>query len=275
MEPTSSSSPPRSLRAIVQSSLEPSHCCSWSRSRPIHTAIFPNPIQWHRPPCRPHPHARDAVPEPATTSSSLSPQRCAPRAVPEPVTLMTRSVPGPTTSSSSLSPRCPEPAMPSNLHRPWVCNVIFLPKTARLHCIFFFIILGLQMLILICYIATLRWYATLLLFCGIALMCYIVTLLWYTTLPLTCRIALICYIAFDMLHYFDMLHCHIVLICYIITFLWYATLILFCCIALMWYIVTLLLYATLPLTCRIALICCIAFDMLHYFDMLHCHIGQW
>jgi hypothetical protein len=70
-------------------------------------------------------------------------------------------------------------------------NVVILPKPARLHCIFFFVILGLKILILICYIATLLWYAALLMFYCIALICYIATLLWYATLS----------------HFFDMLHC--------------------------------------------------------------------
>jgi hypothetical protein len=132
----------------------------------------------------------------------------------EPVTLCTpccswarhaddHAIPGPIVSSSSSSSRCLEPVTPSNLRHPWARNTVVLPKPTRLHCIFFFVILGLQILILICYIATL------LLFCCIALMCYITTLISYTTLPLTCHITLICYIAFDTLHCFDMLHCHI------------------------------------------------------------------
>jgi hypothetical protein len=81
--------------------------------------------------------------------------------------------------------------------------------------VYFSIIFGLQILILICYIAALLWYATLLLFCCIVLMCYIATLLWYSTLPLTCHIALICYIT---------------------TLFWYATFLLICCITLICYI---------------------------------------
>jgi hypothetical protein len=183
--------------------------------------------------------------------------------------------PGPIALSSSMSPRHTKFVMPSNPHHPWARNAIILPKPTRLHCIFFIVILGLWILILICYIATLLWYATLLLFCCIALMCYLAKLLWYATLSVTNRIALICCIAFFMLHCFDMLHCHIALICYITTFHWYATLLLFGYIALMCYIATFLWYTTLPLTCRIALICYIAFDMLHCFDMLHSHIAQW
>jgi hypothetical protein len=117
----------------------------------------------------------------------------------------------------------PEPVMLSNSHRPWAHNVVILPEPARLHSIFFchfgptnpnFDMLHCH-IALICYIAILLWYATLLLFCYISLMFYIATLLSYASLPLTCHIALICYIAFDILHCFDMLHCHIALRCYI------------------------------------------------------------
>jgi hypothetical protein len=81
----------------------------------------------------------------------------------------------------------PEPTMPLNLRCPWSHNVVVLPKPARLqYCIFFFVILGLKILILIYYIATLLWYSTLLLFCYIALMCYIATFLWYATLRSLC-----------------------------------------------------------------------------------------
>jgi hypothetical protein len=256
-----SSSLPRILHAVVESSPEPQHYHSQPRSRPLHAAIFPDPSRWCRSPRRPCPQTRDAIPEPATTSSSPSPRCCAPCVVLEPATPMTHAFPGPIAPSSSPSLRhrwthtVPEPTTSSSSPSPQGYIVYFSLSSWAYKSWF--------------------WYAALFLFCCIALMCYISTLLWYTTMPLTCRIALICYVDFDMLHCFDMLHYHIALICYIVTLLWYVTLLLFCCIALMCYIVTLLRYATLPLTCRIALICYIAFDMLHYFDMLHCHIAQW
>jgi hypothetical protein len=139
------------------------------------------------------------------------------------------------------SPYCrrPVPSPSPQHHRPpWahdaivLPNAVVLPKRARQHCNFF-VTLGLQILILICYIVTLLWYGTLFLFCYITLMWYIATLLWFATLPLTCHIALICYIA---------------------TLLWYAALLLICYIAtLIW--------------------CYIAFVLLHCFYMLHCHIA--
>jgi hypothetical protein len=117
------------------------------------------------------------------------------------------------------------------------------PKSVRVHYIFFFVILSLQILILICYIDT---------------------LLWYATLPLTYRIALMCYIAFDMLHCSDMLHCHIALICYIAFNMLHSFDRLHC----FWY-AALLWYATLP-HCFDMQHC---FVLLHCFDMLHCHIA--
>jgi hypothetical protein len=135
------------------------------------------------------PRAHDGV----NPAPFLSPQHRRPRAVP-----------GPATPSSSPSTWHHRPhnvlvlTMPSAPHHPWVRNDVVLPEPATLQCIFFYVILGLQILNLICYIATLLWYATLLLFCCIALICYIVTLLWYAILP----------------HYFDMLYYHIALICY-------------------------------------------------------------
>jgi hypothetical protein len=145
------------------------------------------------------------------------------------MTPLTHAVLKPAVPSSSLSPRClrphdaPEPMMPSNPRRPWAHNVVILPEPARVqYCLFFFVILGLQILILICYIATLLWYATLLLFYCIVLMCYIATLLWYATLLLICCIALICYIAFVLLHCIDMIHCHIALICYTLLHCFYS-----------------------------------------------------
>jgi hypothetical protein len=185
-EPVPSSSPPRSLCAVVESSSEPLHRHSWPQSRPLRTAIFPDPSRWCHRPHRPRPHVHDAIPEPATTSSSLSLQRCAPRAIPEPTMPTTHAILRPATPSSSLSLRHPEPMITSNPRYPWAHNIVVLPKPTELHCIFFFVILGLQILILICYIAF------------VLLHCFDV--LYY-------HIALIYYIAFNMPHCFDMLHC--------------------------------------------------------------------
>jgi hypothetical protein len=118
-----------------------------------------------------------------------------------------------------------EPLTPSNPQCPQAHNAVILPKPARLqYCIFFFVILGLQILILICYIAFNMshcfdmlhcfWYAALLsyatlphcfdmlhCFCSTAFLLYVATLLWYATH---------CYIAFVLLHsdlYECILHC--------------------------------------------------------------------
>jgi hypothetical protein len=212
LEPVPSSSPPRSLRTIV-----PDH----GRG--------------------PYMSASSTQPEPVvpstTHASSPSPQRRS-RAqnnviLPEPVMLMAHAVPRSTVLPSSLSLRHPEPTTPSNLCHPWVHNVVVLMKPTRLHCIFFFAILGLQILILICYIATLLWYATLSHFFDMIHCFCSAALLWCATLShcfdmLHCHISLTCYIAFVLLHCFDVLHYHIALICYI------------------------------------------AFNMSHCFDMLHC-----
>jgi hypothetical protein len=197
--------------SVTPSTTQASSPSLWCRSHAHNNVILPKPVTL----CTlRHSWARDAVylrrPWAAAPSSSPCPQRHHPRDVPELVT-------------------------PSNPHRPWARKAIVLPKPAMLHCIFFFVILGLQILIFICYIATLLRYATLLLCCCIALICYIATLLWYITLPLICRIALICYIAFDMLHIFDMLHCHITLICYIAFVLLHCFDMLYCfCSATLW-----------------------------------------
>jgi hypothetical protein len=150
--------------------------------------------------------------------------------LPEHMMSSTHAVPGLATSSSFPSPRCGhlhdilEPTTPSNPHHPWAHNAVILHEPETLHCIFF-VILSLQILILICYIATLLWYATLLLFCCIALICYIAFNMLHSFDMLHCHIAfdmlhchiaLICYIAFVLLHCFDMLHCQIALICYIL-----------------------------------------------------------
>jgi hypothetical protein len=80
----------------------------------------------------------------------------------------------------------------------WCGNVlalVLLGAMANLllgYCVFFYVILGIQILNLICYIITLLWYAT------------------------------HCYIAFVLLHCFDILHCHIALICYILLHLFYS-----------------------------------------------------
>jgi hypothetical protein len=74
--------------------------------------------------------------------------------------------------------------------------------------IFFYAILDLQVLNLICYIVTLLWYAR---------HCYNVFVLQHCFDILYCRIALIYYIAlicYILLYCFDMLHFHIALICY-------------------------------------------------------------
>jgi hypothetical protein len=184
-----------------------------------------------------------AVPKPATASSSPSPWRCPPGAIPEPVLPSTRAVPEPTTPSSSLSPRCHCPhdvlevTTPSNPCRPWARNAVVLPKPARQHCNFF------------CHFGPTNPDFDML-HCHIALIWYIVFVLLHYFDVIHCHIALICYITFNMSHCFDMLHCHIALIC-CITFD-----MLHCHIDLMLHCfcsTALFLYATLP----------------HCFDMLH------
>jgi hypothetical protein len=78
----------------------------------------------------------DAIPKPMMPF--ISPQQCCPQACDAP---------------ELSSPWHPEPAMLLNPRRAWARNTIVLPKPARLHCIFFFVILSLQILILIYYIA--------------------------------------------------------------------------------------------------------------------------
>jgi hypothetical protein len=134
--------PPRSLCAII-----PGH--GRASLRP---AIFLDLSRWCHRPHRRHPQAWDIISEPVTLSSSLSPWCCAPRVIPKPVTSLTRTVPGPVALLSSPSPQHRRPhdilesVMSSDPHRPWARNAT---------CIFFFVILGLQILILICYIVTL------------------------------------------------------------------------------------------------------------------------
>jgi hypothetical protein len=141
-------------------------------------------------PCRPRARNVIVLPEPAMRSSPWHPGA------------YDAVKPAP-----SLSPQCRHPP------RAWNATL------------YFFVILSLQILILICYIATLLWYATLLLFCCIALICYIAFNMLHSFDMLHCHIAfdmlhchiaLICYIAFVLLHCFDMLHCQIALICYIL-----------------------------------------------------------
>jgi hypothetical protein len=104
-------------RASVPSSSHPG-ARSRPRSRPLRAPIFPN-LSWsRRQPCRPCPQAYNAIPEPATMSSSPSPRRCAPHTIPEPTTPMTRINPRPIASSSSPSPRHLEPMMSLNPRRP-------------------------------------------------------------------------------------------------------------------------------------------------------------
>jgi hypothetical protein len=224
MEPAPSSSPPGSLHDVIESSPDPLHHHSHPRSRPLHATVFPDPSSW----CRSWARNNVVLPEPTTM---CTPHRYRACNADDPCPPRVHS------ASSSPSPQRPEPAMPSNPRRPWACNTIILPKPARIHCIFFFVILGLQILILICYNATFLWYATLLLFCCIALICYIVyfslsfwaykSWFWYATLP-HCFDMLHCFCSATLSHFFDMLHC-------------------FCSAALLW-------CATLS----------------HYFDMLHC-----
>jgi hypothetical protein len=195
LKPTRTNNP--GACAIIESSLEPrrhyqvlpgasTSSFPTTVEAPSHAAIFPDLCQWHRRPQRHRPQACDVVPEPTTMSSSLIPWRCAPHAIPEPTT------PSSSTCLRRRRPReVPESMMPTYPCHPRARNAIILPEPARLHCIFFFVILGLEILILICYIATLLLYATLLLFYCIALMCYIATLLWCAILP----------------HCIDMLHC--------------------------------------------------------------------
>jgi hypothetical protein len=109
------------------------------------------------------------VPEPMTSSIPRRPhpQRCRPHWAcdtidftisPSPRCRRPRAIPESTTSSSSPS-----------LHR---------PEIATLHCIFFYISLGIPILNFMCYISTLLWYATMIWY---VTHCYIV-LIWYTLL---------------------------------------------------------------------------------------------
>jgi hypothetical protein len=121
---------------------------------------------------------------------------------------------------------------PSNPYPHRARNIVILREPATL-LVYFFVILGLQIQILICYIDF------------ILLCCFDM---------LHCHIALICYIAFNMSQCFNMPHCFDMIHCFWYAALhWYATLPrcfdmlhYFCYDALLW-------YAILP----------------HCFDMLH------
>jgi hypothetical protein len=188
LEPVPSSSPPLSLRAIIKSSSEPLHRRSQPRSRPLQTAIFPNPSRCRRRQRGPHPQARDTVLEPTTTSSSSSLRHCAPHAVPEPVTSTTLVVPGRVRNAVLL----PEPATSR------ACDAVELTSSLSLQ----------RRSPPQAHKATLY-----------SFLCHFgPTNLDFDMLHY--HIALICYIyAFVLLHCFDMLHCHIALIFYIVTFL--------------------------------------------------------
>jgi hypothetical protein len=103
-------SPPHSLCTIV-----PDH-----GRAPLRVSIFPNLSRWCHRPRRHRPQARDAVPEPATTSSSPSSWRCAPDAIPEPVASSPRcpSVCDNIKPTLSLTPqrRCPPQARKATLY---------------------------------------------------------------------------------------------------------------------------------------------------------------
>jgi hypothetical protein len=126
LEYVPSSSPPRSRRAVIESSPEPPYrrCRPWSRC--TRNAIFPDQSRWRCRPCRRHPQARDAILEHTTTSCSPSPQDCAHHTVPEPTTPLTHIIFGTVAPTSSMSPQHPEPTMPSNSCRPWAHNAIVL-----------------------------------------------------------------------------------------------------------------------------------------------------
>jgi hypothetical protein len=92
----------------------------------------PDPSWWHRRPRRRCTQAHDAVPEPATTSSSLSPRCCAPDTVPKPTMSSTHVILGPIALSSSPSPWCRRP-MPSSgpqHHRPPRARDTVVPATS-------------------------------------------------------------------------------------------------------------------------------------------------
>jgi hypothetical protein len=152
-------------------------CCRWPPRSPCHLWVLP---------------------EASTPSSSPPRSLCTivpdhgrgPYAPPSSVTRV-----GATVDNAGLVPKPVTPFPSLQRHGPpWAwdtCNVVILPKSARLHCIFFFVILGIQILILVCYIATLLWSATLSHFFDM-LHCFCsAPLLWCATLS----------------HYFDMLHC--------------------------------------------------------------------
>jgi hypothetical protein len=207
LEPVPSSSPPRSLRTVI-----PNHS-----QAPLRAAIFPDMSQRRHRPRRHRPQAHDTVPKPTTTSSSPSPQHCAPDAIPEPAISLTHAIPWPTASSSPRRPRVCDAVKPtpSNPHRPpqarkatlyiFVCHCG--PTNPDFHMLHYHIAL-------ICYIAFVLLHYFDVLHCHIALICYIAFNMSHCFDILYCHIALICYIAFDMLHCFNMLHyfCSVVLL---------------------------------------------------------------
>jgi hypothetical protein len=136
----------------------------------------------------PHPQARDTIPEPTTTSSSLSLLRCAPHTVPKLTTPMTHTVPRPVAPSSSPNLRRLEPAMLSNPH----CR----PPQAHKATLYIFL----------CHFGPTNPDFDMLHY-HIALICYIAFILLHCFDVIHCHIALIYYSAFNILHYFDMLHC--------------------------------------------------------------------
>jgi hypothetical protein len=142
-------------------------------------------------------------PKPVTSSTthelSPSPRRCSLAhntiVLPKPMTPSICSILGPANPSSSQTPWRPRARDAIKTVPPLILQRRCPSRARNVHCIFFFVILGLQILIFICYIATLLWYATLLLFYCISMICYIAT--YY----------------FCLLHCFDMLHWHLTLMC--------------------------------------------------------------
>jgi hypothetical protein len=132
LETVLSSTPPWSLRAVVESSAEPPCHCSRPRSSPLYTT--PSPLT----------RADDivdhagAIPKPVTPFPSL--QQCCPPQDCDAV----HPMPFPSLRRRRTH-TIPEPAPPPSSPSP----------QGYKYCICFFVILGLQILILICYIATL------------------------------------------------------------------------------------------------------------------------
>jgi hypothetical protein len=159
------------------------------------------PSSWR---CRPH-----AVPEPAMSLTLRHPEPVMPLT---PCHLGARNIvvlPEPVTSLTPCHPWARDTVGPA---LPRVHNTVILPEPVPSPslqcyiCIFLYVILGLQILNLICYIATLFWYATLLWYFT---HCYIAFILLHCFAMLYYCIALICYTLLKIL-----LHYHIVLICY-------------------------------------------------------------